>query len=202
MRCTRRAHFLAALSATGLLALPHVSSALPPAKSPDHTAVYRQTTTLTHDGKAETRVETMIITVAGAKSRWLRERDGQTTIFDRDKKMMTTWGGEIEGKVAVQRTLEAPRSDWEFGYDMLASDGSPKEGASAIIAGQRCAILQFETKRFGSPELCVTDDGIVSRLVLDDKEAGAHVTFEAEKISRGPMAPDTFALPSGFQLYE
>jgi hypothetical protein len=202
MRSTRHVHFLAALSATGLIALPHVSAALPPAKAPDHTAVYRQTTQVMRDGKPETRIETIRITVAGVKSRWLRERDGQTTIFDRDRQMMITWGGEIEDKMAVQRTLERPRSDWEFGYDMLATDGSPKQGASATIAGQTCTILQFETKRFGSPELCVTEDGVVSRLILDDKEAGTHITFEAVKISRGPTAPDTFSLPADFQLYE
>lgn len=175
-----------------------VAHALPPTAAPPSTTVYRQSIVRNDDGQKRTFDDTITITVAGKRSRWQKKSDGQTTVYDGVAKTITMWGGGLPEKEALRSPLPDQMASWDLGYGTIAADGGPPtEKGTATIAGQECTRLEFTTKRYGSPELCVTASGIVAKFFLDDPEDHSVTTFEAERITPGAPPAGAFEVPAG-----
>jgi hypothetical protein len=138
--------------------------------------------------------------VLGSRSSW-KDGDGQVTLYDTQAKKVTTYGGKSKEKVAQQRPIPENMGNWELGYQAFAANSSvpPKEGAKAKYGGEACTILQFDTRSFGKPELCVTDKGIVARYAERGAD-GSETIYEAEKITTSAPSRDAFEIPPGFEL--
>lgn len=192
---------LPTLTVLAAVAFAPAAHALPPAAAPPNTTVYRQTIVRTDGGAKRTIDDTVTISVAGKRSRWVRKNDGQTTIHDGDTKTMTMYGGGLPPNEALRTPQAGPTSSWDLGYGTLAAAGGPPtEKGTATIAGTECTRLAFATKRYGNPELCVTAAGIVARFHLDDPEDGSVTTFEAERITPGDPPAGTFDVPAGYTV--
>jgi hypothetical protein len=61
-------------------------------------------------------------------------------------------------------------------------------------------VLEFDSETFGKPKLCVTEEGVVARFLLDDPSDGSVTTFEAETITLGDPPADRFTLPAGYTV--
>jgi hypothetical protein len=195
---TSSLRFLAAAALGAICASS--AHALPPSTAASYTGTYKQTVKTTEGGVPKTSSETTTIAVAKQRSRWERQRDKFVTIQDRGAKKMFAYGGEMPPDMAVESTLR-PTPAWEFGYATIAAESKPpNEAGKETIAGQSCTVLEFDSERFGKPKLCVTEQGIVARFVLDDPEDGSVTTFEAEKITLGEPPAKTFELPAGRKL--
>jgi hypothetical protein len=175
--------------------------ALPPPTAQSYTATYKQVMKeKDDDGEDKTYTEKMTISVSKDHSRWQRERDLFTTITDKTSNTVTTYGGSLPPQTAV-RAPSRPAASWEFGYGNIASASvPPKEGAKETIAGKSCTVLEFDSKQYGKPKLCVTDEGVVARFLLDDPDDGSVTTYEAETITVGEPPADTFAVPTGYNV--
>ncbi len=187
----RTALLLAGLLVAGL------AHALPPPTAPPNTTVYKQTITRTQDGTPVTLTETTTISVGDKQTRWDRKTSGQSTIFDHAYGAIFTWGGSsIPEHTALKNPMPPVLASWDLGYGTIAADSAPPvEKGTATIAGTKCTRLAFTSKHFGSPELCVTDTGIVARFHLDDTATTTVTTFEAEKITPGTLPKSTFEVP-------
>lgn len=186
------------LAAMGFVATP--AAAFPPPKAAPHTAVYKMTSKVMREGKTEARKDTVTISVLGSRSSW-KDGDGQVTLYDVQAKKVTTYGGKSKEKVAQQRPIPENMGNWELGYQGFAANSSvpPKEGAKAKYGGEACTMLQFDTRNFGKPELCVTDKGIVARYTEHGAD-GSETIYEAEKITASAPSRDAFEIPPGFEL--
>lgn len=179
----------------GLL-LANLAHALPPPTAPPNTTVYKQTITRVQDGQPTTLTETTTISVGDKQTRWDRKSSGQSTIFDHAYGAIFSWGGGIPAPTALKNPMPPALASWDLGYGTIAADSPPPtEKGTATIAGTKCTLLAFTSKRFGSPELCVTDTGIVAKFTLDDKATTTVTTFEAEKITPGTLPKSTFEVP-------
>ncbi|HEV7731476.1 MAG TPA: hypothetical protein VGR62_04900 [Candidatus Binatia bacterium] len=184
-----------ALLLLGLL-VPSLAHALPPPTAPPNTTVYTQTVTRTQDGTPVTLTETTTISVGDKRTRWDRKASGQSTIFDHAFGAIFSWGGQIPPRTALKNPMPPALASWDLGYGTIAADSPPPtEKGTATIAGTKCTRLAFTSKHFGSPELCVTDKGIVAKFTLDDTATTTVTTFEAEKITPGTLPKSTFEVP-------
>ncbi len=182
------------LAATPAMALP------PPDAAPNQT-VYTQTVERTVDGKKSTEQETTTIRVADKRSRWDRKNAKQTIVFDHPAGAIFTWGGTLPANVALKSPLPPALAAWDLGYARIAADSTPPvEKGTATIAGQQCTQLQFTSKRYGEPQLCVTDKGIVARFHLTDTATGNVTTFEAKTITPGAQPASTFEVPADLSV--
>jgi hypothetical protein len=175
--------------------------AFPPAKAVAHTGVYAMTLRAVRDGKAETFKHTVTIAVLGSMSSWKRD-DGQITIYDAGKKRMSTYGGPIKDKVIMHNPMPA-MANWELGYQALAADAKtpPKETGKGKYGGESCTVVQFDTRKLGAPELCVTDKGIVARYFLRESD-GSETTFEAKTITIAAPPAKAFEIPADLKPLE
>lgn len=184
------------LAATPALALP------PPAAAPNAT-VYAQTVERTTDGKKTTENETTTIRVTDKRSRWDRKTAKQTIVFDHPGSFILTWGGQLPPNVALKTPMPLTLAAWDLGYAGIAADSTPPvEKGTATIAGTQCTKLEFASKRYGKPELCVTDTGIVARFHLTDTGSGTVTTFEAQSIAPGTQPETTFKAPDDLTVEE
>lgn len=178
------------LTATPALALP------PPDAAPNAT-VYKQTVERTVDGKRSTETETTTIRVADKRSRWDRQTAKQTIVFDHPAAAIFTWGGTLPPNVALKSPMPPALAAWDLGYARIAADSPPPvDMGTATIAGRKCTKLRFTSKRYGEPELCVTEEGIVARFHLTDTGSGNVTTFEAQAITPGAQPGPTFEVPA------
>lgn len=179
----------------GLL-VTSLAHALPPPTAPPNTTVYKQTVTRVQDGKPTTLTETTTISVGTKQTRWDRKTSGQSSIFDHAYGAIFTWGGSLPPHTALKNPMPPVLASWDLGYGTIAADSPPPtEKGAATIAGTKCTRLVFASKHFGSPELCVTDTGIVAKFTLDDAATTTVTTFEAEKITPGTLPKSTFEVP-------
>jgi hypothetical protein len=184
------------LAATPALALP------PPDAAPNQT-VYKQTVERTVDGKKSSEQETTTIRVTDKRSRWDRKTAKQTIVFDHPAGAIFTWGGTLPPNVALKSPMPPALAAWDLGYARIAADSTPPvEKGPATIAGTPCTKLQFASKRYGEPELCVTDTGIIARFHLTDTGSGNVTTFEAQTITPGTQPASTFAVPDDLTVEE
>jgi hypothetical protein len=189
------------LSALLLAATPAL--ALPPPDAAPNATVYKQTVERTVDGKKSTENETTTIRVADKRSRWDRQTAKQTIVFDHPAGAIFTWGGSLPPNVALKSPMPPALAAWDLGYARIAADSMPPvEKGTATIAGQQCTKLQFTSKRYGEPELCVTDKGIVARFHLTDTGSGNVTTFEATSITPGAQPESTFKVPDDLTVEE
>jgi hypothetical protein len=81
----------------------------------------------------------------------------------------------------------------EFDQSGLPPPGTYAKRGDATVAGLACTIWQLADAA-SSPELCLTDDGVLLRV-----EAGGRVAAEATRVVFGPSDPANFTIPLDYR---
>lgn len=178
---------------------------LPPERAPPYSGVYRLSYRLRQDDGSQKLMseETISIAVSGTRSRWDFAKEGRVAISDLAGPFTITFGGHWPPNVAIRMRTHLSQADWEFGYGIaaVACGGKPELLGRATIAGHACARLRCASDRYGSPEFCVAESGIVLRYAnrSDATDATAWV-YEAQSITRELPDADRFSPPPGYKI--
>ncbi len=202
---TSRRFATLALALLVLAATTATADDLPPKEAPPYSGVYSMSTRSrlapTDDWTFKSE-DTITVAILNHRSRWDFKSDGHVVITDRVAHTTTNLGGKLPPNTAARMPFASTAIGWEFGTATVAAErgNKPEIRGTATIAGHECTRVRFVSARYGTPEFCVTKNGIPLR--FSNASSTAETVYEAQSIDEKAPPADRFTLPAGYKLEE